>query len=46
MTTIIKIGFTFATQFDDPVIIEISGWQGSLTATMQQYELLWTVTTS
>ena len=38
MTNIIKIGFTFATQLAYPVIIEISGWQGSLT--QQPYELL------
>ena len=38
MTNIINIGFTFATQLAYPVIIEISGWQGSLT--QQPYELL------
>ena len=38
MTTIIKISFTFAMQLVYPVIIEISGWQRSLTH--QPYELL------
>ena len=38
MMTIIKIGFTFATQLAYPVTIEISGQQGSLT--QQAYELL------
>ena len=38
MTTIIKISFTFAMQLAYPVIIEISGWQRSLTR--QPYELL------
>ena len=36
--TNIKIGFTFATQLAYPVIIEMSGWQGSLT--QQPYQLL------
>ena len=31
MMAIIKIGITFATQLAYPVIIEISGQQGSLT---------------
>ena len=38
MTTIIKIGFTLAAQLGYPVIIEISGWQGSLI--QQPYELM------
>ena len=37
-TTIIKIGFTFAVQLAYHIIIEIGGWQGSLT--QQPYKLL------
>ena len=39
MTSIIKIGFTFAPQLAYPVIIGISGRQGSLT--QKPYELMW-----
>ena len=36
---IIKLHFVFAAQLAYSVILEISGWQGSLT--QQPYELLW-----
>ena len=39
MTTIVKIGFSFAVKLVNLAIIEISGWQRSLT--QQLYELLW-----